>query len=94
MRYHRCMQRITTNVEPDVYARLEDLARRRRVPTARIIREALVRYVTDEEATREPEPLPDWVGMLEGPGGPFAEQAEAVLDAEWSTALEHGRRPR
>lgn len=87
------MQRITTNVESDVYARLEDLARRRRLPTARIIREALVRYVTEEEAAREPEPLPDWVGMLEGPGGRFAERDEAVLDAEWPTVLEHGRRP-
>lgn len=85
------MQRITTNVEPDVYARLEDLARRRRLPTARIIREALVRYVTDEEAAREPEPLPDWVGMLEGPGGSFAERDEQVLGAEWSRSLEAGR---
>ena len=35
------MQRITTNVESTVYSRLEDLARRRRVPTAHVIREAL-----------------------------------------------------
>lgn len=85
------MQRITTNVESDVYARLEDLARRRRVPTARVIREALERYVTDEEAAREPEPLPEWVGMLEGPGGPWAERDEAILRAGWATALESER---
>lgn len=85
------MQRITTNVESDVYARLEDLARRRRVPTARVIREALERYVTDEEAARPPEPLPDWVGMLDGPGGPWAERDEEVLRTEWARALESER---
>jgi predicted transcriptional regulator len=82
------MQRITTNVDPDVYERLEDLARRRNVPTARVIRDALERYVTDEEASQQAEPLPDWVGMLEGPGGPWAEHDEAVLDAAWTTSLE------
>ncbi len=85
------MQRITTNVEPDVYARLEDLARRRRVPTARVIRDALVRYVTDEEASMGPEPLPDWVGMVEGPGGPWAERDEEILAAGWGKALESER---
>lgn len=85
------MQRITTNVQSDVYARLEDLARLRRVPTARVIREALERYVTDEEAAREPEPLPEWVGMLEGPGGTWAERDEEILRAGWATALEAER---
>lgn len=85
------MQRITTNVEPEVYARLEDLARRRRVPTARVIREALERYVTDEEAGIEPQPLPDWVGMLEGPGGAWAERDEEILRGGWPTALEAER---
>ncbi len=85
------MQRITTNVGSEVYARLEDLARRRRVPTARVIREALERYVTDEEAAREPEPLPEWVGMLEGPGGPWAERDEEVLREGWAAALEGKR---
>lgn len=81
------MQRITTNVEADVYARIEDLARRRRVPTAHVIREALARYVTGEEAAREPDALPDWVGMLEGPGDGWAEQDEEVLRREWAAAL-------
>lgn len=81
------MQRITTNVESDVYARLEDLARRRRVPTARVIREALERYVADEEAATGPQPLPGWVGMIEGPGGPWAERDEEVLKG-WARTLE------
>lgn len=85
------MQRITTNVEPSVYARLEDLARRRRVPTARVIREALERYVTDEEAAVEPEPLPDWVGRLEGPGDAWAERDEELLRAEWAATLDPPR---
>jgi hypothetical protein len=85
------MQRITTNVETEVYARLEDLARRRRVPTARVIREALERYVTDEEAARQPDPLPEWVGMLEGPGGAWAELDEELLKAGWAAALERER---
>ena len=82
------MQRITTNVEQGVYARLEDLARRRSIPTAHVIREALERYVTEQEAGLEPEPLPDWVGMLDGPGGPYAERDEEVLQEGWAGALE------
>ena len=85
------MQRITTNVDEGVYARLEDLARRRSVPTAHVIREALERYAADEEAQLEPGPLPDWVGMLEGPGGPYAERDEEVLDEAWSQDVETSR---
>jgi hypothetical protein len=81
------MQRITTNVESTVYARLENLARRRDVPIAKLIREAMERYVTDEEASLEPEPMPDWVGMLEGPGDDFAARDEEVLEATWADAL-------
>ena len=86
------MQRITTNVDEGVYARLEDLARRRAVPTAHVIREALERYASEEEARLEPGPLPDWVGMLEGPGGPYAERDEALLDEGWADELYASRR--
>jgi hypothetical protein len=82
------MQRITTNVERSVYARLEDLARRRDVPVAHLVREAMERYVTEQETTLGPEPLPDWVGMLEGPGDAFASRDEEVLDARWARTLE------
>ena len=56
-------------------------------PTAHVIREALERYVSDQEAQLEPEPLPDWVGMLEGPGGPYAERDEEILDEGWADDL-------
>jgi predicted transcriptional regulator len=88
------MQRITTNVDGSVYARLEDLARRRDTSIARLIREAMERYVTDEEAALEPGPLPEWVGMLEGPGGVFAARDEEVLDERWSDAITGQVRPR
>jgi hypothetical protein len=87
------MQRITTNVDASVYTRLEDLARRREVPIARLIREAMERYVTDEEAALEPEPLPGWVGMLEGPGGGFAARDEEVLDETWADTIDGRARP-
>lgn len=89
--YHHCVQRITANVDADVHARLEDLARRRPASTTQVIREALARYVTDEEAGREPEALPDWVGMLDGLGDATAEWDEDVLRAGWPAALDPGR---
>jgi len=82
------MQRITTNVEPSVYVRLTDLARHRAVPTSHLIREALERYVLEQEALLEPEPLPDWVGMLEGPGGPYAARDEEALDGSWADEID------
>lgn len=82
------MQRITTNVEERVYARLTDLARHRAVPTSLLIREALEHYVSEQEARLEPEPLPDWVGMLEGPGGPYAARDEEILDGSWADAID------
>jgi hypothetical protein len=53
-----------------------------------VIREALERYVAGEEAQLEPGPLPDWVGMLEGPGRRYAERDEQILDEHWEEALE------
>jgi len=82
------MQRITTNVDQGVYVRLEELARRRHLPTSRLVREALERYVTEAEALLEPTPLPDWVGMLDGPGSPYAEIDEDVLSEGWAEALD------
>ena len=79
------MQRITADVEPQLFARLTDLARHRAVPTSRLVREALEHYVSDQEALIEPEPLPDWVGMLEGPGGPCAARDEEILGTSWPT---------
>jgi predicted transcriptional regulator len=82
------MQRITSSVEPGVYARLTDLARHRAVSASHLIREALEQYVSEQEAQLEPEPLPDWVGMLEGPGGPFATRDEEILDGSWADSID------
>jgi hypothetical protein len=79
MQYHHHMKRITTTVDPATYARLEDLARRDRVPAARLLREAMERYVTDRELELEAQPLPDWVGMFHGGAEPVAERAEEIL---------------
>jgi predicted transcriptional regulator len=83
------MKRITTTVDPAVYRRLDEIARHEGVPTARLVREAMERYVTAREAAMTPAPLPEWVGMLEGGDGrPWAEHDEARLEAGWAEDLE------
>lgn len=73
------MKRITTTVDPLTYGLLEDLAHRDGVATARLVREAMERYVVERQREMEPLPLPDWVGMFEGDEEPFAERAEEIL---------------
>lgn len=73
------MKRITTTVDPSTYGLLEDLARRDGVATARLVRDAMERYVADRQREMEPLPLPDWVGMFEGDGEAFAERDEEIL---------------
>jgi len=73
------MKRITTTVDPATYCMLEDLAHRDGVATARLVREAMERYVAERQREMKPLPLPDWVGMFQGDGEPFAERAEEIL---------------
>lgn len=73
------MKRITTTVDPTVYARLDDIARQDGVSTAHVLREAMERYVTEREATLEPTPLPAWVGIIEGDGEPTASRIDEIL---------------
>lgn len=73
------MKRITTTVDPSTYGILEDLAHRDGVATARLVREAMERYVADRQREMQPLPLPDWVGMFHGNEEPFAERAEEIL---------------
>lgn len=73
------MKRITTTVDTTTYGLLEDLAHRDGVATARLVRDAMERYVTERQRELEPLPLPDWVGMFQGDGEPFAERAEEIL---------------
>lgn len=58
------------------------------VPASQLIREALEQYVSEQEAQLEPEPLPDWVGMLEGPGGPYASRDEEILGETWADSID------
>ena len=73
------MKRITTTVDTTTYGLLEDLAHRDGVATAQLVREAMERYVTERQRDLEPLPLPDWVGLFQGDGEPFAERAEQIL---------------
>ena len=73
------MKRITTTVDTTTYGLLEDLAHQDGVATARLVREALERYVSERQRNLVPHPLPDWVGLLQGDGEPFAERAEEIL---------------
>lgn len=79
MQHHHIMKRITTTVDPLTYGLLQDLAHRDGVATARLVREAMERYVVERQREMEPLPLPDWVGMFEGDVEPFAERAEEIL---------------
>jgi hypothetical protein len=73
------MKRITTTVDPSTYGMLEDLAHRDGVATAHLVREAMERYVAERQREMTPLPLPDWVGMFQGDGEPFAERSEEIL---------------
>lgn len=73
------MKRITTTVDPITYGLLEDLAHRDGVATARLVREAMERYVVERQLEIEPLPLPDWVGLFEGDGEPVAERADEII---------------
>jgi len=92
---HLPTQRISVTVESHLHARSTAMARRRAVPTSLLIREALERYVSEQGARRGPEPLlpprplPDWVGMLEGPGGTYAARDEEILADYWIDAVDH-----
>lgn len=53
-----------------------------------MVRETLESYVSEQEVRLEPEPLPDWVDMLEGPGGPFATRDEETLRESWADTID------
>ena len=73
------MKRITTTVDPSTYGLLEDLAHRDGVATARLVREAMERYVAERLREMEPLPLPDWVGMFDGDEAPISDRVDELL---------------
>ena len=93
MHHHHLVKRITTTVDTTTYGLLEDLAFRDGVATARLVREAMERYVTERQRELAPLPLPDWVGMFQGDGEPFAERAEEILAEIADEAAESRRAP-
>jgi hypothetical protein len=73
------MKRTTIMVDEGTYGDLEEYARRDGVPTARLIREAMERYVTERERHSERRPLPDFVGALKGGGEPIAGKTREII---------------
>ncbi len=94
MQHHQAMKRITTTVDPTMYRRLDEIARHDGVPTSRLLREAMERYVTERESTLDTVALPDWLGMLPGDGTPWAERDEELLERGWTADLEAELSPR
>lgn len=94
------MKRTTIFVDEAVYAELEHLANRDGVPTARLIREAMERYVSERDSEAgPPRPLPDFVGMFEGDGRSIAEIEDQLLaeyadEAYRTKVLGEPKRPR
>jgi hypothetical protein len=79
------MKRTTILADERLLAEVAAVARRRGLTTSHVVREALQRYVLDDQA--EPQPLPDLIGMFEWEGEPTGATAEDVLDREWPEEL-------
>lgn len=85
------MRRTTILADERLLAEVTAVAKRRGVTTSHAVREALQRYVTDEQAA--PQPLPELVGMFEWEGEPTGASAEDVLEREWPAELGRGVDP-
>ncbi len=84
------MRRTSILVDPRVMTELEQLARRDRLPTAHLIREAMERYVAERrDDASAPRDLPGFVGIGQGPGD-VAARAEEILEAELPAHLDPG----
>lgn len=81
------MKRTTILADERLLAEVAAVARRRGVTTSHVVREALERYVSDEQA--EPQSLPDLVGMFAWEGEPTGTTAEEVLERDWPGELSH-----
>lgn len=79
------MKRTTILADERLLAEVTAVARRRGVTTSHAVREALQRYVSDEQAA--PQPLPGLVGMFEWEGEPTGANAEEVLERDWPADL-------
>lgn len=75
------MRRTTIMADEAVMTELEYLAREDGVPTSRLVREALDRYVTERTKSRRRR-LPAFVGMFRGSGEEIASRATEILREE------------
>lgn len=75
------MRRTTIMADEAVMTELEYLAREDGVPTSRLVREALDRYVTERNKSRRRR-LPAFVGMFRGSGEEIASRATEILREE------------
>lgn len=57
-------------IEPELRDDLEALAKRRNVPMAELIREAIRSLVIREMPARESDPILGIIGMIQSPDGP------------------------
>lgn len=87
------MRRTTIMVDQATYADLEEYARQDGVPTARLIREAMERYVTEREQRAGESGgrvLPSFVGMLDSGSMVTGAAVEEYLEAHWTeTVADH-----
>jgi hypothetical protein len=80
------MKRTTILAGEHLLAEVSAVARRRGVTTSHAVREALERYVADDQA--QERPLPDLVGMFEWEGEPIGERSEEILERDWPAELD------
>ena len=77
--YAAVMKRITFVVPDDLNALLEDERRRRDVPAAEVIREALATYLTSDQV----RPHLPFIGLGHSGFHDTARNIDAILDEEW-----------
>lgn len=79
------MKRTTIMAEERLLAEVAAVARRRGVTTSRAVREALERYVSDDQSREQA--LPSLVGMFAWEGEPIGAGAEEILERDWANEL-------
>ncbi|OGN80680.1 MAG: hypothetical protein A2X23_07415 [Chloroflexi bacterium GWC2_73_18] len=80
------MKRTTIMADEAVMTELEYLAREDGVPTSRLVREALERYVSERTKKRKRR-LPSFVGIGHGSGEDVASRAHEIVPREMAERL-------
>lgn len=72
------MKRTTVMFDEEMYARLQELARRRGTTTSLLIREAVGTYVAESGETKR-SPMEALIGIFDGPAAPLGREAEEIF---------------